>query len=79
MTHVGTDDPGASARRTPLPKPKGAAMIHTGAMFLVYVAKSGETVLQPWQDVDVSGTPTDPDTDTEMELVGWTLTESPKR
>jgi hypothetical protein len=48
-------------------------------MFLVYVAKSGETVLQPWQDVDVSGTPTDPDTDTEMELVGWTLTESPKR
>lgn len=48
-------------------------MIQTGAMFLVYVSESGETVLQPWQDVDVSGTPIDPETDREMELVGWTV------
>ncbi len=48
-------------------------MICTGAMFLVYVSEAGETTLQPWQDVALSGTPIDPETDSEMELVGWTV------
>ena len=48
-------------------------MIQTGAMFLVYVAESGETVMQQWQEVDVVGTPIDPQTNREMELVGWTV------
>lgn len=48
-------------------------MIQTGAMFLVYVAESGETVMQPWQEVDVVGTPIDPQTGRKMELVGWTV------
>ena len=48
-------------------------MISTGAMFLVYVSQTGQTVLQPWQDVDIAGTLIDPATDVEMELVGWTL------
>lgn len=52
-------------------------MIQTGAMFLVYVSQSGEKVMQPWQDVDAVGTPIDPETAREMELVGWTVEKPP--
>ena len=48
-------------------------MISTSALFLVYVSQTGQTVLQPWQDTDVVGTPIDPASDVNMELVGWTL------
>lgn len=47
-------------------------MTNTEDMWLVYRTQSGDSYYQPWQDLQESGTLVDPDTDEDMELVGWT-------
>ncbi|BBY54004.1 hypothetical protein H7J07_05220 [Mycobacterium koreense] len=44
----------------------------TSNMWLIYEDSTGEKHYQPWQDVDTAGGLVDPDTDEDMELVGWT-------
>ena len=45
---------------------------NTSPMWLVYEDAEGTGHHQPWNDVAESGTPIDPETDAEMDLIGWT-------
>lgn len=45
--------------------------IKTGPLFLVYEAEDGAQFLQPFEDVATCGELLDPDTDEELEVVGW--------
>ena len=51
-------------------------MINKGPMWLVY---SGEhngvrrVIYQPWNELCESGTLIDPETDDDMEMIGWTI------
>lgn len=47
------------------------AQFHTSPLFLIYRDDQGDLHSQPWQDLTTAGTPIDPVTGDDMELVGW--------
>ncbi len=52
--------------------------IETSDMWLVYEDSSGNKHYQPWTDLVECGTLIDPESDEDMEMIGWT-TERNKR
>lgn len=50
--------------------------IKTKPLFLVYEADDGAQFLQPFEDVVTCGGLLDPDTDEELEVVGWITDEN---
>lgn len=51
-----------------------ASHIHTTPMFLVFRQAHGTTHFLPWDELTSTGVPIDPDTGTDMELIGWSTT-----
>lgn len=50
----------------------GKVAATTSAMYLVYAAENGQLHYQHWQDVTHVGGLIDPDTDLDMQIIGWT-------
>lgn len=46
----------------------------TGPMFLVYRDSEGSLYSQNWEDLASVGTLIDPDSDEDLELIGWSKT-----
>ena len=69
--HVADEQASSGQVRT-----QSGRMINKGPMWLVY---SGEhngvrrVIYQPWNELCESGTLIDPETDDDMEMIGWTI------
>lgn len=48
-----------------------ASHIHTSPMYLVFREAHGATHFIPWADLTTAGVPVDPETGTNMALIGW--------